>query len=177
MSTLPETRKRLVETRITLRQANDHFAQSRAEAEQRAIDAAGGEKSLGANEEARKRALTLVLAKDDDYQLAVTMIRQMEATVDRLEAEMEDLRDARREEEWRIRLRLADALDRRGIRPDAADTADDRAAFDASADEAATARIVAAQRSRSQLGVLVGAGAPSVLPPAVTSDGDDDLPF
>lgn len=48
----------------------------RARAERRAIEAAGSEKALGSNAEARKRALILALDDDEQYQVHLTLIDQ-----------------------------------------------------------------------------------------------------
>ena len=147
---ISSVRRDLVAARIALRNASDELASARAAAEQRAIDAAVAaaragangkevdpEKALGGNERARERALTLALADDRDYQAVRLRVRALEEAVDLLEAELEDARDVRREREWEIRARLADALDNRGVQSDHAEASpEDDVAFDDAADEA-----------------------------------------
>lgn len=108
MSDFTELRLQLALMRDQLRHAKDILTLTQAEAEQRAIDAAGGQ--IGKNEGERGRALTLALMRDSHYRGALTAMRCHEAEVDRLEALLEGAKDARRIEEWAIRARLADAL-------------------------------------------------------------------
>lgn len=126
-----ELRLQLAAVRDQLRHAKDTLMLAQAEAEQRAIDAAGG--SIGKNEAERTRALTLALSRDPHYRGALTAVRVHEADVDRLEALLEGTKDARRVEEWAIRARLADALLTAGIPSDHIDTNGD-GAFDDTAD-------------------------------------------
>ena len=62
---------------LTLAKAEQALALAGAYAENRAIVAAGGEKALGANADARKRALLIALSDDKDYQGAHTYLMQM----------------------------------------------------------------------------------------------------
>lgn len=110
---LTDLRIQLAASRDALRHAKDTLALTQAEAEQRAIDIAGGQ--IGKNEAERTRALTLALSRDSHYRAALTQVRVYEAEVDRLDALLEGAKDARRIEEWTIRARLADALDRHGL--------------------------------------------------------------
>ena len=48
----------------------------RARAETRAVEAAGGEKNLGPNAEARKRALVIAVAEDEDFKKAMDLWRR-----------------------------------------------------------------------------------------------------
>lgn len=122
----------LAENRAAQRDANDALAAIKAEAEKRAIDAAGGdEKALGANAEARSRALTLALAEDSEYQAILGGVRCAEANNDLLTAEIESRADERRKVEWDIRLRLVDVLDRRGIYSNGHNDEFDRSATEA----------------------------------------------
>lgn len=121
-----ELRLSLAEARARLRSAKDAHELAKAEAEQRAISAG---LANGKNAEERARALTLVLAHDDNYTPALANLRRCEHEVDRLEALLESARDARRVDEWRIRAQLVDALDRAGVASDHADRAGD-GAFD-----------------------------------------------
>ena len=115
---LAAIRYELVEYRIALRNLDDTYILTRALAEQRIIDAAGGDKGLGANEGARARALVIGLASDGDYQASAGARRSLTDAIEHLEREVEDARDLRRDVEWAIRARLADALDRRGVTSD-----------------------------------------------------------
>ena len=124
---LPDLRVRLASTQVASRNAREDLRVAQARAEARAIEAAGGEKTLGGNAESRGRALLLAVAQDSDYQDALAMVRSLEATSAILEAELEGERDRRREREWSVRLRLADALDRRGVPTESDDQADDTA--------------------------------------------------
>ena len=128
-------RRELVTSGQACRAAAERLVVAKALAEQRAIDAAGGAKGLGANEDERKRALVLALAADPGYQAAAAAVRQCESHVARVEAELEILRDRRRAEEWAIRQRLADAL--LGV-PSDGPAGDDRAAWDDAMDERLT---------------------------------------
>ena len=126
-----ELRLQLATVRDQLRHAKDTLSLAQAEAEQHAIDLAGG--SIGKNEAERARALTLALSRDSNYRAALTAVRCHEAELDRLEALLEGAKDARRIDEWAIRARLADALVTAGIPSDQADTSGD-GAFDDTAD-------------------------------------------
>lgn len=131
MSDFTELRLQLATVRDALRHAKDTLTLSQAEAEQRAIDAAGG--SIGKNETERTRALTLALSRDSQYRGALTAMRCYEAEVDRLEALLESAKDARRVDEWAVRARLADALLTANIPSDRIDVTGD-GAFDDAAD-------------------------------------------
>ena len=126
-----ELRIQLASVRDQLRHAKDTLTLTQAEAEQRAIDLAGG--AIGKNEAERTRALTLALARDSAYRGALTAVRVYEAEVDRLEALLEGAKDARRVDEWAIRARLADALLTAGVLSDSLDTNGDDA-FDDTTD-------------------------------------------
>lgn len=123
-----ELRLSLAVARSRLRAAKDSHELAKAEAEQRAISAG---LANGKNAEERSRALTLILAHDDDYLPALGNLRHAEHEVDRLEALLEGARDARRVDEWRIRAQLVDALNRAGVRSDSPDRAGDGAFDDA----------------------------------------------
>jgi hypothetical protein len=69
----------------------------------------------GKNAEERKNALVLALGSHDEYQGCYGKHRLLAVRQERLEAEIENARDARREYEWSIRLRLVEALERRGM--------------------------------------------------------------
>lgn len=59
-----------ITTILALAKAEQELALSGAHAENRAIITAGGEKALGANADARKRALLIALSEDGQYQKA-----------------------------------------------------------------------------------------------------------
>lgn len=106
----------LASARAALRAAQDASKLETAAAEQRAIAALNG--SAGKNEDERKRNLTIALARDADYTGALAWLRSCEFAVDRLEAALERQRDARREQEWAIRLRMVEVLEARAVYPD-----------------------------------------------------------
>jgi len=64
-----------------------------AKAEARAVEAVGGEKNLGSNAEARKRALTLAVAEDEDYRKALDLWRRTFLDHKAAEAEVEAERE------------------------------------------------------------------------------------
>lgn len=74
-----------------------------------------------------------MLANDGNYGDAREELREAEATVARIEALLEGVRDARRADEWQIRARLADALMRAGVQSDGENGAE----FDDATDYAA----------------------------------------
>lgn len=121
-----ELRLSLTEARARLRSAKDAYEVAKAEAEQKAISAG---LANGKNAEERSRALTLILAHDDDYLPALGNLRHCEHEIDRLEALLESARDARRVDEWRIRAQLVEALNRAGVQSDSPDRSGD-GAFD-----------------------------------------------
>lgn len=135
MTALPDLRIQLAEARIALSKARDTEKIARAAAEHHAIASLNG--SAGRNAEERERNLILALDKDEEYQRMLSMLRQREAAVERLEAQLEAARDVRRADEWRIRAKLADALWRNGVQSDEADPAGD-AAWDDTSDSYAT---------------------------------------
>ena len=82
-------RLQLADARITLRRAQDEYDLITADAEHRITDAAGGPKGLGANAEDRARVLRVALMDDDAYREALQTLRDAQADVDRLAAEVE----------------------------------------------------------------------------------------
>lgn len=127
-----ELRLQLAQARANLRSAKDTHELAKAEAEQRAIDAGCN----GKNAEERARSLLLAISKDDAYLTTLAQLRHLEREVDRLDAQLEGARDARRYDEWTIRARLADALLRAGVQSDGDDPSGD-GAFDDYADDRA----------------------------------------
>ena len=104
-------RTHLATARIALRAAQDHYDVTRAQAEQRIIEAAGGTKNLGANAEDQTRALTIALAEDAAYTESLTVLRQAQAKVDRLQAEVDDTIDQRRTLDRASRDRASAAIE------------------------------------------------------------------
>lgn len=87
----------------------------------------------GKNAEERKNALVIALSEDRTYCDSWQAHEDITHDLERLEADIDQLRDERREREWSIRLRLVEALDRRGI---PSGHAGDDGAFDDVADHA-----------------------------------------
>jgi hypothetical protein len=104
-------RVHLVTARSALRAAQDHYDLTRAQAEQRIIEAAGGTKNLGANAEDRTRALTLALAEDSAYTESLRVLRQAQAAADRWQAEVDDAIDQRRTLDRASRDRASAAIE------------------------------------------------------------------
>lgn len=69
----------------------------------------------GKNVEERKNALLIALSEDRTYCDSWQANEDITHDLERLEADLDQLRDERREREWGIRLRLVEALERRGI--------------------------------------------------------------
>ena len=104
-------RTELAEARIALRDAQAAFEETKAIVEQRIIASAGGAKELGSNAEERARALLLALQQDSDYIRMLAILREAQATVDRLQATLDDAIDQRRADDRRSRDRLSAALE------------------------------------------------------------------
>jgi len=100
---------------MILQEQTDKMAWYKARAEQRAIENAGEEKALGSNAEARQRALTLALWSDGEYTRAYQERQETEREINDLQVQLEALLDERRQEEWRVRARLVDALTGHGL--------------------------------------------------------------
>ena len=111
------SRQRLAAARIALRDAQDHHDLTKAQAEQRIIEAAGGAKNLGVNAEDRSRALTLALAEDHAYTEGLTLLRQAQADVDRLQADVDDAIDQRRKLDRASRDRASAAIETLALLP------------------------------------------------------------
>lgn len=112
---LANLRRDLAENQVALSDAKRALERAKALAEQRAIDAAGGEKALGANAEARERALALAFITDQEYQAHVESVAQADTWVGRIQTDIEIVGDQRRADEWAIRDRLVQALERSSI--------------------------------------------------------------
>lgn len=91
---------------IRLAEAESALVLAKAQAEARVIEAAGGEKELGSNAEARQRALTIALAADPEYQAAVKVYQIALAEARAADAQVESHR------EW---LKVAAAALRAGV--------------------------------------------------------------
>lgn len=104
------TRMALAEARAHLRDMQDTFERIKAHAELRIIDRAGGSKALGANAEERERVLITALYEDVTYLEALEELRKAQATVDLLQAQVEDMIDERRRLDRESRDKLAAAL-------------------------------------------------------------------
>jgi hypothetical protein len=115
-----DARMLLVEAQAERDETATHLRLVKAEAEQRVIDAAGGDpKALGSNDAARERALTIALSRDADYQTMLDIVQQWERAVARLAAEIEARADARRAQartdaqaDRALRVRLIELLER-----------------------------------------------------------------
>lgn len=90
----------------------------------------------GKNEAERKRNLTIAVDQDPRYHTARAAYYDAVERLATLEADLEIYKDARRDHEWGIRLRLVDAL--AGRYPAADPMTTDLDAFDGAADEEAT---------------------------------------
>lgn len=108
MTTIGDLRLALAEAKIALRQAKDAHDVSRAIAEAAAIERLNG--NAGRNEAERARNLTIELLHDDAYSNVLVLLRDCEARVDRLHAEIAVADDQIRADELRVREKLADAL-------------------------------------------------------------------
>ena len=117
MSQRSTKRQRLAAARIALRDAQDHHDLTKAQAEQRIIEAAGGAKNLGANAEDRSRAVTLALADDPAYCAALAAFREAQAEVDRVQADVDDAIDQRRKLDRQSRDRASAALEALALLP------------------------------------------------------------
>jgi len=91
------------------------------------IEALATLSAVGKNAEERKANLTLTLAGDPAYQDYWQKCHVCQTNIERLEAQIEDVRDQRREHEWVIRERLVKALERRGLAGDGFDEVGDEA--------------------------------------------------
>lgn len=145
MSNLQQFRLQIVEEARNLRLSRDNHETVKAQCEQRAI-AAGAN---GKNAEERARNLTLALAEDAEYRLALTMLRDAEYSHERACSLLEAAKDDRRAAEWQIRAKLADGLFARGVGSDADDPAGD-VAFDDAADSYQGITAAAASREHGR---------------------------
>ena len=90
---LNEARHTHVAAVLALARAEQSLAITGALAENRAIVAAGGEKALGSNADARKRALIIALGDDEHYQKAQALTMQALSDMRLAQAQMAALED------------------------------------------------------------------------------------
>lgn len=88
-----------------LRRAKDHEAIIRAIVESQTL-------TTGKTADDRKRELALALANHDGYRKALDELRKAEHAVDEAQAAIDAAEAERRDREWAIRARLAEALGR-----------------------------------------------------------------
>ena len=119
MTQLPDLRQQLADARDELRRAKDHYETIRAIVEM-------GVMTTGKNAEDRKRELTVALSRDATHEGALELLRTAERHVDRVQAAIDVAEDERREREWAIRARLADALGDAGHEDQAFEITSDR---------------------------------------------------
>lgn len=150
-SHLRDARSRAAEAQIALVMAKDLEAQIRNEAELRAIRTLNG--TAGKNEEERKRNLACALRQDSAYCEAHRQLRCAEIAVTYAETELEIAIDARRDTEWRIRLALAQALDRASI---PVETPGEDGAFEHTLDSAATHAVLNRATAYADINELFG---------------------
>lgn len=98
----------LASAKDELRRAKDHEQTIKAIVESTA-------ETSGKNADARKSELTLVLTQNSLYRSALEELRTAEYNVDVAQAAIDQAESERREREWAIRSRLADALSRQHI--------------------------------------------------------------
>lgn len=106
--TLADVRSELVGARAELRCYEAALKTERARAEQRAIDPAGGVYGSLKNEAERARFLTLALAEDAQYRLAIQDEEEARHAVETLEAQIVIHEDARRARQMAQRDRELD---------------------------------------------------------------------
>lgn len=88
---LAHARHARVVTVLALAESEQSLALAGALAENRAIAAAGGEKALGSNADARKRALIIALGHDEVYQRAHALFIQMLGDAKTAQAQVDTL--------------------------------------------------------------------------------------
>lgn len=115
LKALATARTRLAEARADLRTAQDTWHSARLTAELALGERVEWDtKRLGSNAEDRKRAFDAAVEADSVCQSVQTALRSFEREVGRLEAELDVLLDARRDVEWTIRQRYAQAFENVG---------------------------------------------------------------
>lgn len=108
---LTTARRAVVEARKVLRESEDDYQRVRAMAEQECVNQAGDEKNLGPNAEARARAIEIFLAHDIPYLHARDQLHAAQAALETALADVDCLRDLRRERESEQRDRLLGELE------------------------------------------------------------------
>lgn len=98
----------LASAKDELRRAKDHEQTIRAIVE-------GPAQIFGKSADDRKRELALLLAQNTTYKKALADLRSAEAAVDQAQAAIDQAESERRDREWQIRARLADALSRQHV--------------------------------------------------------------
>lgn len=109
MTNWQELRAAQSAAQMALRITREYLIEARAEAEVRAIEGAG-EKGYGKNDAERNRYLILALKADEHYQDEIDALSVCETEANAASVALESACDERREREWAIRARLADAL-------------------------------------------------------------------
>lgn len=79
----------------------------------------------GKNETERKARLAIALAQDEQHTKLNVLFKSITTEIERIESQIETIKDERREREWAIRERLVAALERRGMQPDLHDSSFD----------------------------------------------------
>jgi hypothetical protein len=90
---LPDRRKDLVDYIAARARAEEELSIAQAKAETVIVTGAGGEKALGANVEARKRALTIALSNDLAYTTALDTAHTLQRRVKETEMLVQNHRD------------------------------------------------------------------------------------
>lgn len=106
---LAELRLDVAAKRTAVQHAEAYMDVLRAQLEHRAIEAAGGEKELGANEAARKRTLTLALEDMGAWRFARAQTEALQADLLRLQAEVAICEDDFKERRLAADLARTDA--------------------------------------------------------------------
>lgn len=182
-SELADLRLKLVAAREGLHEDEASLAILSAHAEQEIIDALPGEtpeqreKALGANVEARKRALAIGLGDHADYQDLLRSIRRGKAWIEDFQARIDNLLDERKDREIQARERLVDVLAQAyGVVLTPTESATD-AALQAEAEEAAIDRLpgVPAEDDSRDIDDEDRAQAAALRIVDALADGRDDL--
>lgn len=108
MTTLTDHRRALVTAKEALRAAKENHATLTAICEQRAVE--GG--ATGKNAEERERALLIALDQDRQYLSSRDRLDSAEYEADRIQAEIDILKDERTARELACRERANEVLDR-----------------------------------------------------------------
>lgn len=105
---LAQARRDLLIARRQMRIWEEGWPEIQAEAEERVIALLNG--NAGSNDAERKRNLAAYLARDTDYQAAISEREQVRFQVEELETQIQIMEDHRRAKEWEVRGKLADGL-------------------------------------------------------------------